>query len=162
MTVARTQAWGAELQAVHRRLREALDLAREAIEDEPPANDAPARDLLLYCWGFCVALDGHHRSEDAALFPRLIGQRPDLAPVVAQLRQDHSMISYLIAGLQQAVERRAGPADRLRHLDGIEAVMETHFRYEERRLLPLLESADWPEDQTVDHRDLFGPLADLP
>jgi hypothetical protein len=44
----------------------------------------------------------------------------------------------------------------MRHLDGIEAVMQTHFRYEERRLLDVLDSIP---DESVTAAELFGPLA---
>lgn len=93
---------------------------------------------------------------DRALFPRLVDQRPDLAPVLVQLVQDHSMIEHLIGGLQRAVERKAPADEKLRHLDGIEAVMETHFRYEERRLLDVLNGIS---DEAVTTAELYGPLA---
>ncbi len=141
------------MREVHRRLHEAIDLAREAIEDEATAPSA-ATDPLLYCWGFCAALSGHHRSEDTALFPRLTAAHPDLAPVVAQLVQDHSMIEHLLGALHKAA---AAPTDeKLRHLDGIEAVMLTHFRYEERRLLDVLDAMTVDAVPSV---ELYGPLA---
>lgn len=56
--------------------------------------------------------------------------------------------------LRQALERRPTPADALRHLDGIGAVMESRFRYEERELLPLLEGLDGLAPAAV-----LGPLA---
>lgn len=143
---------------MHRRLRAALDLARESVEDEH-AVDPPAGDPLLYCWGFCAALSGHHRSEDHALFPRLVEGRPDLAPVVAQLVQDHHVIGHLLGGLQRAMERGTTSEEKLRHLDGVEAVMETHFRYEERRLLDVLDGIEGLRDEGVGATDLFGPLA---
>ena len=46
-------------------------------------------------------------------------------------------------------------ADLLRHLDGIEAVMTTHFRYEEKRLLPVIDDLDLA---AVDPAAAFGPL----
>lgn len=143
------------MRQVHARLREALDLAREQIEDAG-VPDLPAADPLLYCWGFCSALSGHHRSEDTALFPRLTQQHPDLAPVVAQLVQDHHMIEHLLGGLTRAIETGASTDEKLRHLDGVEAVMTTHFRYEERRLLDVL---DGVLDDGVTPGEVFGPLA---
>jgi hemerythrin-like domain-containing protein len=145
------------MREVHRRLRAALALAREAIEDEHEPG-APASDPLLYCWGFCAALDGHHRSEDGALFPRLVAQQPDLAPVIGRLRQDHNMIGHLIGELQRADQDGASTEEKLRHLDGIEAVMETHFRYEERKLLAVLD-ARVLEAGGADPAELYGPLA---
>lgn len=114
-------------------------VARDAIT---AGNDAPdvASDLLLYCTGFCVALDGHHRSEDAALFPALVAAHPRLAPVIEKLMQDHSMLSQLLGALRAAVERQEPVAVVKRHIDGISAIMESHFRYEEREILEPLRS----------------------
>ncbi|WP_226370324.1 hemerythrin domain-containing protein [Pseudonocardia oceani] len=154
----RLRAWSEEMRRVHRRLVEALDLARESIEDEHTV-DPLAATPLLYCWGFCTALTGHHRSEDGALFPLLVDRRPDLAPVVAQLVQDHHMIEHLIGELQRAVEQEASTEVKLRHLDGIEAVVQTHFRYEERRLLDVLDALGVLDDDELTAADLFGPIA---
>jgi hemerythrin-like domain-containing protein len=139
MDAERLIAWDAELRAVHARLRDALVVAQDAIA---AGNDAPdtASDLLLYCRGFCVALDGHHRSEDAALFPALVAAHPQLAPVIEKLMQDHSMLSQLLGALRSAVERQEPVAVVKRHIDGISAIMESHFRYEEREILEPLRS----------------------
>jgi hypothetical protein len=59
-------AWSTELRAVHRRIRDALRVTREA-EREPGSTEQAGRDLLIYCHRFCAALDGHHRGEDRAL-----------------------------------------------------------------------------------------------
>jgi hypothetical protein len=135
---------------VHRTLRAALDLARE--DDAAP----PDTDPLLYCWGFCTALDGHHRSEDGALFPRVLAARPDLEPVVRQLVQDHHMIEHLIGELRRAMDRGVPTEERLRHLDGLSAIMNSHFRYEERQLLDVLDTLDLDDAEPA---ELFGPLA---
>jgi hypothetical protein len=66
------------------------------------------------------------------------------------------MIEHLVGGLQRAVERDEPAEQRLRHLDGIEAVMESHFRYEERQLLDLLDEI---RDDAPPPAELFGPLA---
>src|SRR5690606_41435217 len=68
---------------------------------------AAARELLLYCHGFCAALDEHHRSEDRVLFPAIESAHPELAPVLRKLEQDHSMIAHLLGGLQRAVDSQA-------------------------------------------------------
>ncbi|GEK81570.1 hemerythrin domain-containing protein [Agrococcus baldri] len=135
-------AWAAELRRVHTRIREALALTRAAVRDaeaDPGSTERAARDLLLYCHGFCVALDEHHRGEDRALFPGIEAAHPGLAPVLRALEQDHSMIAHLLQGLRAAVDRAADAAVLDRHLEGIAAIMESHFRYEERQLLRVLE-----------------------
>ncbi|MFD2082009.1 Hemerythrin HHE cation binding domain-containing protein [Actinopolymorpha cephalotaxi] len=149
----RLVAWSTELSRVHRRIREALRVTQEAVRAGRPAEQA-GRDLLLYCHGFCAALDGHHRGEDRALFPAIEEAHPDLAPVLRALEQDHSMMAHLLGELRAAVDRSA-PAEELdRHLEGVAAIMESHFRYEERQLLTVLEALELPA--TVS--DVLGPL----
>lgn len=140
---------------MHVRLRRALDLARQQI-DSGSETGAIAADLLIYCHGFCAALDGHHRSEDAALFPQIAASRPDLAPVLAKLSQDHSMMAHLIGGLEKALTSGADRDTLHGHLDGIGAIMESHFRYEERTLLSELDSIPL----ALERREAFGAIAD--
>lgn len=138
---SRFTAWSAELQRVHTTLRDALRVTRQAVADGEPGTSA-ARDLLLYCHGFCLALDGHHRSEDHVLFPAIEAAHPELAPVLRKLEQDHSMIAHLLGGLQSAVDSHAAAEELDRHLEGVAAIMESHFSYEERQLLIVLETLD--------------------
>jgi len=151
----RLVAWQHEMTRVHARLREALDVVRETLTDgrEVPT---PQRDLLLFCHGFCTSLDGHHVGEDRVLFPALAEERPDLVPVLRQLEQDHAMIAHLIGGLRRAIDDGGTVQDLERHLDGIGAIMESHFRYEERQLLGPLAGLRL----AVERREAFGPFAD--
>lgn len=149
----RLVAWSRELRSVHDRLREALTVTRQALEAGEPVEPA-ARDLLLFCHGFCTALTAHHEGEDQHLFPALAEQYPELRDTLHYLRQDHSMIAHLLAGLQAAVARAATPAELHRHLEGVAAIMESHFRYEERRLLTVLETLTLDTDPQA----VLGPL----
>lgn len=64
------------------------------------------------------------------------------------------MMAHLLGELRAAVDRSA-PAEELdRHLEGVAAIMESHFRYEERQLLTVLEALELPA--TVS--DVLGPL----
>lgn len=146
-------AWNHEMRAVHERLREALRLTRIALAGG--ASTEPAqRDLLLFCHGFCTALTGHHEGEDRELFPAIAAAHPELRDVLRKLQQDHSMIAYLLGALQAAVDRTA-PSDELdRHLEGVAAIMESHFRYEERSLGVALEALEL----NADPGQVFGPL----
>lgn len=167
MEADRLIAWDAELRAVHARLRQSLAIARVAVGREADGSDTAraeavgdaaataAADLLLYCTGFCVALDGHHRSEDASLFPALVAEHPGLRPVVDKLMQDHSMLSSLLVQFRGALEGGAEHGALERHLDGIAAIMESHFRYEERELLGPLSTLR----PVASASELLGPLA---
>ena len=130
-------AWSNELRRVHERLREAVAAVRDAMGDADRAGHA-TRDLLVYCRGFCVALQQHHRGEDQSLFPAIEAEHPELAPVLRNLEQDHSMIDYLLDALTRAVDEQVAVGELERHLDGVTAIMESHFAYEERQLLSVL------------------------
>ncbi|WKU07678.1 hemerythrin domain-containing protein [Micromonospora sp. HUAS LYJ1] len=146
-------AWSQEMRTVHHRLREALRVTRDAVRDGADAEPA-TRDLLMFCHGFCAALTGHHEGEDEQLFPAVAAAYPELGDTLRHLRQDHSMIGHLLSGLRAAVERAATPAEISRHLEGVAAIMESHFRYEERQLLSVLETLALDADPRV----VFGPL----
>ena len=149
----RLVAWSRELRDVHDRLREALTVTRHALAAGEPAEPA-TRDLLLFCHGFCTALTAHHQGEDRDLFPAIAEQHPELRETLHYLRQDHSMIGHLLAGLQSGVARTASPAELDQHLEGLAAIMESHFSYEERQLLTVLESLALDADPDA----VLGPL----
>jgi hemerythrin-like domain-containing protein len=146
-------AWSRELRSVHDRLREALTVTQQALSDGEPTQPATS-DLLVYCHGFCTTLTAHHEGENRDLFPAIAEQHPQLREALHYLQQDHSMIAHLLAGLQTAVARAASPAELVEHLGGVAAIMESHFRYEERQLLTVLETLALDADP----RAVFGPL----
>ncbi|MEU2084123.1 hemerythrin domain-containing protein [Streptomyces albus] len=149
----RLVAWSQELRRVHHRLRDALSVTRASLADGTP-GEAATRELLLYCHGFCAALDRHHQGEDRTLFPAIAAAHPQLRPVLRSLEQDHSMIAHLLGGLREAVDRNALPDELDRHLEGIAALMENHFRYEERQLLTVLETLEL----AAGAEEVLGPL----
>ena len=145
-------AWHDELLAAHGRLRDALRIAQDAAADDAAAS--ARSDLLLFCHGFCVALDGHHTGEDGVLFPELLARHPELGKTIAALEQDHAMIGTLIQQFETAISTSAGTHALARHLEGIAAIMESHFRYEERALGGVLAALDLGASRT----DVLGPL----
>ena len=137
----RVVALGAELRRLHDRIRDVLDDAREGLDATVLAASL-TDDLVVRCRAVCTTLGAHHRDEDAALFPWLRREYPGLGPVVDRLVQDHAMIGSLLSDLQHLVGSGA-PGDLvLRHLEGVDAIMESHFRYEERELVALLDASD--------------------
>jgi hemerythrin-like domain-containing protein len=150
--MTRLIAWNRELRRVHERLREALTITQAALRDGTQAE--PARDLLLFCHGFCTALTAHHEGEDRQLFPAIAAAHPELEETLQYLVRDHSMIAHLISAMQAAVARKVPSAELDQHLEGIGAIMESHFRYEERMLLAVLETLELDADPG----EVLGPL----
>ncbi|WP_232666763.1 hemerythrin domain-containing protein [Pseudonocardia sp. TRM90224] len=144
---ARLIVWSNEIRQVHARLRQALTVTHEEVA-------AGALDMLVFCHGFCTALDGHHKGEDSTLFPAIAAAHPELRPTLRALEQDHSMIAHLLGALRAAADRGSTAEELDQHLEGIAAIMESHFRYEERALLKILETLDLPADPTT----VLGPL----
>lgn len=140
----RTTAWSRQLAETHATLRARLrrlqsDLGGDGADDGAGGEGADG-DLLAHCLGFCAALTTHHEGEDTGLFAELVRVRPDLAATVAALEEDHWLIGGILATVRDlAGESRAGvTADRRdairRELEGLAAIMESHFRYEERAI----------------------------
>lgn len=153
MDADRLIAWDDELRRAHTRLRAALEATRAALADGSSASVA-ASELVLFCIGFCSALDGHHRSEDRMLFPALRTEHPELGGIIDKLMQDHSMLAHLLSALRTAAESGESTASIERHLDGVGAIMESHFRFEEREILEPLRRLHL--DEPV--REVLGPL----
>ena len=139
--MSRRAGWSPGTARCAPRLREILGLVRTSLE----APELPTRELLLYCHGFCVALSRHHVAEDVALFPELSARHPELGDTIRKLRQDHSLIAHLIAELEHAVATADSSEQLALHVEGIGAIMESHFRYEERQLLEVLETLEWDQ-----------------
>jgi len=74
--------------------------------------------------------------------------------MVSMLRQDHNMIGSLLARFDTAVRSSESPVTLAEHLGGLPAIMESHFRFEERELEPLLDQLELTADPAV----VFGPL----
>ena len=73
---------------------------------------------------------------------------------MAKLRQDHELIASLLTQFDQAVSSDAPPAELSLQLDGLAAIMESHFRYEERQLLGPLSALELDADPHT----VLGPL----
>lgn len=64
------------------------------------------------------------------------------------------MIATLLVQFERAIEADAEAAELSLHLEGFAAIMESHFRYEERELLGILADLDLDADPQT----LLGPL----
>ncbi|WP_431901227.1 hemerythrin domain-containing protein [Nonomuraea sp. bgisy101] len=146
----RLEAFGTQLIDVHFWLREELSKLRDSLE----GNTRRPRELRAHCLTFCSALERHHTGEDDTAFPALAEEFPDLRPVLEKLQQDH----HLVADILRRIEALAGDAgiepgeaevQRVsRELDGLAAIMESHFAFEERQItaaLNALKAPGWTE-----------------
>ncbi|MFJ8477382.1 hemerythrin domain-containing protein [Kitasatospora sp. NPDC094011] len=137
----RTAALSLQLSQAHRELRRRLANVRTALGRRHLPDDA----LLTHCLAFCTTLTNHHQGEDEGLFAALLRERPDLAPTVAALVEDHGLITGILTRVREltdeaATRPHADLAAIGRELDGLAAVMESHFRYEERAIAAALDA----------------------
>jgi iron-sulfur cluster repair protein YtfE (RIC family) len=97
--------------------------------------------LRVNCLTLCVGLSNHHAGEDGALFPFLAGQRPELAPTLERLHDEHERIAALVAQLRDVVAGPTHPGQLRREVDRLTAELEGHLAYEEEQLVPALDAA---------------------
>ncbi|MGW5061216.1 hemerythrin domain-containing protein [Streptomyces sp. NPDC004096] len=136
----RMAAWSLQLAQAHQELRHRINEIRTGLGQRRLSDDA----LLTHCLAFCAALTTHHHGEDDGMFSQLLLARPDLAATVANLAEDHGMIAAILAQVSELADRAAGSGgDALEaiggELDGLAAIMESHFGYEERTISEALE-----------------------
>jgi hypothetical protein len=136
----RAAAFSMQLRRAHQQLRDELAQIREAFGgDEHVVNG-----LQVHCLAFCSALATHHLGEDEGLFAQLLDARPDLAPAIGNLIDDHAAIAAVLRQIRAlALQREAAPAESLpelrREVDGLAAIVESHFGYEERAISAALD-----------------------
>jgi hemerythrin-like domain-containing protein len=133
---ARFRAYGNQLIQAHHELRDMLDDLREGL--------VPERELAAHCLAFCSAVTRHHTAEDRTLFPVLAARHPELRDFLAGLERDHQIIAGMLTRLAD------GPSQE--ELNGVAAVLETHFIGEEKRLAGVLNALTAPELEGWDGR----------
>ncbi|MEV0457360.1 hemerythrin domain-containing protein [Catellatospora methionotrophica] len=136
----RTVAFSLQLQRAHQELRRRVREIRANIGDRTLPDDV----LAHHCLAFCSALTEHHRGEDEGMFADVLRARPDLAPTVAKLVEDHGWITSILTRVDSLATRAAqSPGADLeaigRELDGLTAIMDSHFNFEERVLSAALD-----------------------
>ncbi len=129
----RAAAFSQQLRQAHQYLREQLAGIRDELGRDQPAGTG----LQVHCLAFCSALTTHHEGEDGGMFTDLLDARPDLAPVIQNLVDDHVAIAAILRQVRALAEQaKTSPAESLpklqRELDGLAAIAESHFGYEER------------------------------
>jgi iron-sulfur cluster repair protein YtfE (RIC family) len=155
----RLTAFGNELIEIHHWLRAELARTRTEADSYLDGRGRRPEELKAHCLSFCSALTTHHTSEDGRAFPLLAEEFPELRPVILKLEEDHRLVSGILRSLKQllggiAAEPDAAEARRVRsELDGLTAILESHFRFEERRIVAALNSLTSAAGTT---EDLFG------
>ncbi|MFJ6621996.1 hemerythrin domain-containing protein [Kitasatospora sp. NPDC091335] len=143
-STGRTAALSLELSRAHQDLRRRLADLRTNLGG-PRRPDADDGRLLTHCLAFCTALTNHHQGEDTGLFAQLLRERPDLAPTIAKLVEDHGFITHILTRVRDLADQAAAgavpgaapgadPEAIGRELDGLAAIMDSHFAYEERAI----------------------------
>ncbi|MFJ9444449.1 hemerythrin domain-containing protein [Kitasatospora sp. NPDC101235] len=137
-STGRTAALSLQLSRAHQDLRRRLaDLRANLGRPRRPGGDEA---LLTHCLAFCTALTNHHQGEDGGLFAQLLRERPDLAPTIGKLVEDHGFIAHILTRVRHLADQAANAAPGAdpeaigRELDGLAAIMDSHFAYEERAI----------------------------
>ncbi len=138
----RAIALSLQLAQAHHELRRRLRTLRSDL-GSPSATDD---QLVTHCLAFCAAITAHHQGEDEGMFAELLRLRPDLAGTVGKLVQDHGMIAWILsriadlAATAAATESRGPALDAISgELDGLAAIVESHFAFEERAISAALD-----------------------
>lgn len=147
-----------QLMQVHQDLRQRLaGLREEAAGGASHRADTAAPDALLsHCLSFCSAIHAHHTGEDSQLLPALRTAAPELAPVIDNLIEDHALVTAILQRVRELTSPARTPVSQdklLRELDGLTAILESHFSYEERRIANALDALG-PSAWTA---DVFAP-----
>jgi hypothetical protein len=123
-----------QLAQAHQALRRQIVELRAGLGQRRLSDDA----LVTHCLAFCDTLTSHHRGEDEGMFSQLLLGRPDLSATVANLVEDHGLIATILSRVRELADMAAGSRGGLeaigREIDGLAAIMESHFGYEERAI----------------------------
>jgi len=137
----RAVAFSRQLRQAHQHLRDQLTRIREELGRTEHAETG----LPVHCLAFCSALTTHHVGEDDGMFTELLDARPDLGPTIQNLIDDHAAIAAILLQVRAlATQAKTTPAESLpglrRELDGLAAIAESHFGYEERAISAALDN----------------------
>lgn len=145
---SRLTALGTQMIETHMSLREELDNPRDNVDDWLDGHFEGPRELWAHCMTFCSAVSRHHTDEDAGMFPALAEQFPELRPVLEQLGHDHDVVAGILRRLEELPGTVGPRPDETEtrlvrgELEGLAALLESHFTYEEKRIVDALNSLD--------------------
>ncbi|HEY2507096.1 MAG TPA: hemerythrin domain-containing protein [Streptosporangiaceae bacterium] len=151
----RAVALSLQLVQVHQVLRERLAVLHDEIAGGAVPGVAGA-DLRSHCLSLCTAIHTHHAGEDGQLLPALRAAAPELGPVIDKLIEDHGLVASIVGRISEllaAARPATGPGALARELDGLAAILESHFSFEERRIAAALDTLGPPAWSA----DVFAP-----
>ncbi|MGI3226255.1 nitroreductase/quinone reductase family protein [Streptomyces sp. GTA36] len=129
---------GEGLKVIHDAFRRELALIRKEFTTAGPTLGA---QLRANCLTLCAGLHNHHTGEELGIFPFLAGTRPELAPALDRLREEHERIAALTAELKRIIgDDSADPQHARREVERLTAELEAHLAYEEEQLIPALDA----------------------
>jgi hypothetical protein len=149
----RLAAFGNQLIEIHLWLREELTRLRADVGSHLDGEGRPARsrggrpepgrrELAAHCLAFCSALGRHHTGEDGGAFTVLAARFPGLRPVLDELERDHQMVAGILRRLAELLDGTVEAQRVGAEFDGLTALLESHFGYEEKKLVAALNSLD--------------------
>ncbi|MFF5212849.1 nitroreductase/quinone reductase family protein [Streptosporangium sp. NPDC000396] len=128
--------WGDGLKVIHDAFRRELALIRKEVAESGPGLGA---QLRVNCLTLCQGLHHHHTGEDGRMFPSLEERHPELAPVLARLRREHTVVEQHLTRLRALVSGDGSDAGAvLAEVNRLTADLEAHLDYEEQYLIPIL------------------------
>jgi hemerythrin-like domain-containing protein len=137
----RLAAFGNQLIAVHLWLREELARLSDGVDAFLDGEGERPRELRAHCLTFCSAVRRHHTEEDDSAFPAVAARFPELRPVLEELERDHETVAAILRRIEELLEglgAEFAAADVRRELDGLAALLESHFVYEEKKIVSAL------------------------
>ncbi|MCK7622671.1 nitroreductase/quinone reductase family protein [Streptomyces sp. RS10V-4] len=130
---------GESVGLVHDAFRRELALIRKELA---ATGSVLGAQLRINCLTLCQGLDNHHTGEDRMMFPALRRHRPDLAPVLDRLDEEHRSIAALLEALRQVLAAPAAEPGAVRaEVERLAGELEAHLDYEEQELIPALDAA---------------------
>lgn len=141
----RLTALGNQLIEIHLWLREELAGLRTDLDAYLAGGGDRPEPLRGHCLAFCSALSRHHTGEDGGAFRVLAERFPRLRPVIEELERDHEQVADILRRLADLIGALGAATDPIRvrtELDSLAALLESHFGYEEKKLVAALNALD--------------------
>jgi hemerythrin-like domain-containing protein len=138
------------LQAVHKTFRLATTRLVDATERLEPSTLQP---IIGQYWQFYAGvLHHHHHTEDTVAFPALVAVRPDMAPLIKDLEEDHRKLVATMDIVQSrlvAFDKKPEPATQQDLHLALAAVRDEFFPHldtEDAKVVPAFAQAIPPKD----------------